>query len=430
MSKPPRGAARPAVLLALLVAAVAINYVDRGSFAVANTDVAAEFRLDAFESGLLMSAFFWTYAACLVGAGWLVDRFDVKWVYAGGFLVWSLATLSTGLANGFAALLAARLLLGVGESVAYPATSRFIVETFPERRRGLANALVDAGSKVGPAASMLVGGLVVSRWGWRALFLLAGAASLVWLLPWIALVPSRPAGSAARLADAARPTVGFGQLLRRRELWGTSLGFFCLGYVWYFLVFWLPTYFETERGFSKDAMALFASLPLWVMAGTTVLAGWTSDRLIAAGRDATAVRKGFLASGFLLCAAFMAAAVAATTDAACVAFLTAACGVLGLYTSNVWAVTQTLAGPAAGRWTGVQNAIGNLGGVASPAITGWIVKETGSFSLAFTVASLTLVAGVAAYLALVGRVEPLDWGPTDRGPTDRGPSDTRNRAAA
>lgn len=408
--------ARPAALLALLVLAIGINYVDRGSLSVAKTEVSAEFDLDPVRMGLLFSAFFWSYALFQIAAGWLVDRFDVKWVYAAGFLLWSLATLATGFVEGFAALLVLRLLLGVGESVAYPATSRFVVENFAEHRRGLTNALVDAASKVGPALSMMVGGLVVAEWGWRALFLVVGAGSLLWLVPWLAVAPSgraRPEDGDA----AGRARVGFGDLLARREVWGTSLGFFCLGYAWYFLVSWLPAYLEEERGFSKSSMALLGSLPFWAMAVTAILGGWLSDRRIAAGADPTAVRKGFMIAGFLFCAAFLWAAAAARDAAACVGFLTVACASLGLYTSNAWAVTQTLAGPAAaGRWSGVQNCVGNLGGVASPALTGWIVRETGSYSLAFAAASLALAAGAFAYLLLIRRVAPLAWGrPEPRG---------------
>lgn len=404
--------ARPVTLLVLLVLAVGINYVDRGSLSVVKTEVSTEFGLDPMQMGLLFSAFFWSYALCQIAAGWFVDRYDVKWVYASGFLLWSLATLGMGLLGGFVTFLALRLLLGAGESVAYPATSRIIVENFAEQRRGLANALVDAGSKIGPALSMLLGGLAVAQWGWRALFLIVGVGSLVWLVPWIALVPSRPKSSSdvLRIEADERPRVGYGQLLLRREVWGTSLGFFCLGYAWYFLVSWLPAYLEEERGFTKEAMAIFGSLPFWAMAATSVLGGWLSDRWISGGATPTFVRKSFMIAGFLLCAAFMYGAVIAGDDTTCIAMLTAACASLGFYTSNAWAMTQTLAGPpAAGQWSGLQNAIGNMGGVASPALTGWIVKETGSFSIAFTIASLTLVVGVFAYLFLVGRVAPIDW---------------------
>ncbi len=403
--------ARPAALLVLLVLAVGINYIDRGSLPVAKTELALEYDLDSAQMGLLFSAFFWSYALCQLVAGWMVDRFDVKWVYAGGFLIWSLATLAMGVVGGFTAFVALRLMLGAGESVAFPATSRVIVENFAEHRRGFANALVDAGSKIGPASSMLLGGLIVAYWGWRAMFLILGIASLLWLVPWIAIVPSRRARTAESTEGAGdRSRVGFTQLLVRREVWGTSLGFFCLGYAWYFLVSWLPAYLEEERGFSKEAMAVFGSLPFWAMAATSVLSGWLADRWIAKGSTPTRVRKSFLIAGLLLCAVFLYAASNAPSDTSCIALLVLACASLGFYSSNAWAVTQTLAGPqAAGQWSGIQNAIGNMGGVASPALTGWIVKETGSYSLAFTAAALMLVVGVFAYLWLLPKVAPLQW---------------------
>jgi MFS family permease len=403
--------ARPLVLLALLVLAVGINYIDRGSLSVAKTDLSREFRLDSAQMGLLFSAFFWSYALCQLAAGWLVDRFDVKWVYATGFFAWSLATIGMGLVEGFTTFVALRLILGAGESVAFPATSRVIVENFPEHRRGIANALVDAGSKIGPASSVLLGGLFVAYWGWRAMFQILGLASLMWLVPWLALVPSqRSQRSNLRQIDSEEPRVGFVQLLFRREVWGTSLGFFCLGYGWYFLISWLPAYLEEERGFSKEAMAVLGSLPFWAMAGTSVLGGWLSDRLIASGSTPTLVRKNFLIGGLLGCAVFLYAASIAPSDTSCIALLVLACASLGFYSSNAWAVTQTLAGPpAAGQWSGLQNAIGNMGGVASPLLTGWIVKETGSFSLAFMAASLMLVVGVFCYLLLVPQVAPLVW---------------------
>ena len=130
------------VLLVLLVLAVGINYVDRGSLSIAKTEVAAEFDLDDVEMGLLFSAFFWSYALCQIVAGWFVDRYDVKWVYAVGFLIWSLATLAMGLVSSFTIFFAMRILMGAGESVAYPATSRIVVENFDESRRGLVNAHV------------------------------------------------------------------------------------------------------------------------------------------------------------------------------------------------------------------------------------------------------------------------------------------------
>ncbi len=398
-------------MLVLLVLAVGINYMDRGSLSVAKPDMAREFNLDNKQMGLLLSAFFWSYSLCQLLAGWLVDRYDVKWVYAGGFLVWSLATAGMGLISGFAVFMALRLALGIGESVAYPATSRILATNFPEERRGFANALVDAGSKIGPALSTLIGGMVIAHFGWRALFLVIGLSSLLWLIPWLTFIPAqREPAPVVSATSTSLANVKLVELLVRREVWGTSLGMFCLGYVWAFLVTWLPSYLIEERGFTKEAMAVLGSLPFWAMAATSLTGGWFSDCWIRAGGSPTQVRKTFLYVGFGLCALFIFPAVTVHDPRWCIAFLVAACGSLGFYTSNVWAVTQTLAGShAAGKWTGVQNAIGNFGGGLAPALTGWIVAETKSFYLAFATASAMLIVGIIAYLLLVGRIAPLTW---------------------
>ncbi|MFI4877075.1 MAG: MFS transporter [Blastopirellula sp. JB062] len=396
-------------LLVLMVIAIGVNYVDRGSLSIVKTDVAAEFQLSSSQMGLLFSAFFWSYALSQIATGWLVDRMDVKWLYAAGFLIWSLATVSMAAASSFTLFLLLRLLLGFGESVAFPATSRIIVMNFAERRRGIANALVDAASKLGPTLALLLGGLLVASSGWRSLFLVVGLGGLLWLPAWIWLVPSQKRektdSNTARVGN-----VSFTALLKRQEVWGTSLGFFCLGYTWAFLLSWLPAYLEESRNFSKESMALFGSLPFAAMAVTSICGGWLADRWIQAGATPTLARKVFMIGGLTLCSGFMFAAVVTTDPRACILLLCLSCASLGFYTSNVWAVTQTLAGPnAAGQWTGLQNAIGNIGGAISPALTGWLVQETGSYYSAFAAASIMLVVGVFAYLALVKQISPLDW---------------------
>ncbi|MBL8176508.1 MAG: MFS transporter [Bryobacterales bacterium] len=396
-------------ILILLVASVAINYIDRGLLSVSAPLIQTQLGLSTSQLGILFSAFFWTYASVQIFAGWVVDRYPLKWVYAAGFLIWSLATAATGLTASFGQLLAARLLLGFGESVAYPATSKILVREFPESRRGFANAMVDAGSKIGPGLSTLAGGLLVTQYGWRPLFLGVGLVSLLWLIPWM-LYARGGQENAAHQPETAAASPSMTALLLRREAWGTYLGMFALGYVWYFLLSWLPSYLVKERGFSMSSMAMLGSVPFWGMAGATLAGGWCSDAWIRRGASPTRVRKTFLIGGLLLCGAAMLPAVLVSDPRWCVGWLTAACLLLGLYTSNVWAVTQTLAGPvAAGRWSGIQNAIGNLGGVVSPLVTGWIVTQTGSFLLAFLAASAVLAGGAACYLFLLGEVRPVDW---------------------
>ena len=392
-------------IVCLLLLSVCINYIDRGSLSVAAPILSGEFSLSPRKLGYLLSAFFWSYTAFQLVTGWLVDRHDVKWVYAGGFLLWSLAMAATGFAASFTALFVARLALGIGESVFLPSASRIVVRLFPAERRGLPNALVDVGTKIGPGLSTLLGGLLIGRYGWRALFIGVGLASLLWLLPWIYSVPGQPAQR-----NGHRPFgPGMGEILSRRETWGTSLAMFALGYVWIFLLTWLPSYLVRERNYSLDQMAIYGSLPFWGMAAASLTGGWASDRWISRGASPTRVRKSFAVTGLVVCALLMLPAALLPDPWLSLGFLIASCVSLGIYTSNVWAITQTLAGEeAAGKWTGIQNFIGNLGGV-SPAIAGWIVEQTRSFFLAFMVAAVILVLGAACCLFLVPRVEPISW---------------------
>src|ERR1035441_1562171 len=149
----------------LLVLSVSINYIDRGNLSIAAPLLKDELGISASQLGMLLSSFFWTYAAFQILAGWLVDRFDVNWVLAVGFFLWSAATATTGLIHGFGVLLVLRLLLGIAESVAYPCYSKILAAHFLEHQRGLANALIDAGTKVGPALGTLVGGILMARFG-------------------------------------------------------------------------------------------------------------------------------------------------------------------------------------------------------------------------------------------------------------------------
>ena len=395
-------------IVGLLLLSVCINYIDRGSLSVAAPVLSKQFSLSPGKLGYLLSAFFWSYTGFQLVVGWLVDRHDVKWVYAGGFLVWSLAMACTGLATSFGGLLVARLCLGIGESVFLPSVSKIVVGLFPPERRGLPNALVDVGTKVGPALSIYLGGMLLQGYGWQTLFIGVGLGSLLWLVPWIWLMPADPARAATRHA----PGLGMAEILRRRETWGTSLGMFALGYVWIFFLTWLPSYLFKERNYTDHQVAVLGSLPFWGMAVASLAGGWASDFWIDRGGTPTLVRKTFAVTGLLLCAGLMLPAALIVDTKIALGFLIAACVSLGIFTSNVWAITQTLAGPeAAGKWTGIQNFVGNLGGVISPIIAGLIVEQTRSFFLAFAVAAVILVLGAGCYIFLVPRVEPIVWRP-------------------
>jgi ACS family D-galactonate transporter-like MFS transporter len=395
-------------ILVLLVISGFLNYIDRSNLSVGATDIQAELHINNYQLGKLLSAFFWTYALCqlFVIAGWLVDRFNVFWVFAIGFFLWSSATAVTGMAQTFTVIFGLRLMLGMGESIAYPAYSRILASYFPEHHRGFANALIDAGTKAGPALGTLLGGLLMVRFGWRIFFLALGLGSLLWLIPWIWWMP-RGKTAPVRQDMAGAPTIL--QILRKRDAWFTSLGLFCSNYFWYFLITWLPPYLEKERHFSKSKMAVFGSLSFLAIALSSVVSGWLSDRWIASGGTPTRVRKTFAGVGLGLSTIILPVAVVQNETIA-MTLLLLACTCFGIYTSNVFAITQTLAGPrAAGKWTGLQNGTANLAGVVAPWLTGWVVQTTGEFYVAFLLAAMIVLASGVLYVFGVGKIQQVKF---------------------
>jgi MFS family permease len=396
------------IILGLLVFSVFINYIDRANLSVGAADIQKELGLSNYQLGVLLSSFFWTYAAfqLFVIAGWLVDRFNVGLVFAAGYALWSGATAATGMVSSFAVLFAFRLILGAGESVAYPSYSKILANHFPEYHRGLANALIDAGSKAGPALGSLVGAYFMATFGWRAFFIALGLGSMLWLIPWFIFMP-KGHGVSALHNQADCPSVV--DIVRQRSAWGTFLGLFCANYFWYFLVTWLPAYMQKERHFPMTKMGLLSALVFATIAVTSVATGWLSDHWIGRGGSPTRVRKTFTGAG--LAGATMIVTVGAIeNEVTAMVLLLVACIFYGCFASNHWAITQTLAGPlAAGKWTGVQNGVGNLAGVAAPWVTGWVVQQTGKFYLAFLVAAAVVLTGSCSYLFIIRRVEPIIW---------------------
>jgi ACS family D-galactonate transporter-like MFS transporter len=392
-------------VLILLALSICINYIDRTTLSVAAPRLATELALDPKQMGVLLSCFFWTYALCQIPAGWLVDRYDVRWVFGAGFLLWSGATFATGFSSGFGILLVCRLLLGMGESVAYPSYSKILSGSFPQTHRGTANAAIDMASKIGPALGTLLGGLMVAAYGWRSLFISIGAVSLLWLMPWSIWGPKDRALAVSH--SAAAP--GIFEILSKREAWGTFIGLFGANYIWYFLLTWLPSYLVQQRNFSEAMMAQLGSLPFFAIALSSMISGLVSDRLIARGGDVSRVRKFFISTGlFMGCLVLPAALV--ENRVVCVALIVLASLCYGMCSSNIWAITQTLAGPAAsGKWTGLQNAFGNMAGWVAPYLTGWIVKETHSYVLAFVATAVAASIGGLSFLFVIPKVEPIVW---------------------
>jgi MFS family permease len=326
--------------------------------------------------------------------------------------LWSAATASTGFIHAFAALFVLRLMVGVGEAVCFPAYSKIIALNYPEEHRGLANSVIAAGLSLGPGFGMLLGGTLMARFGWRPFFIVLGLGSLIWLPAWIKWMPRTKAAPLDANSAGAPSLLEF---LGMRSAWGTCIGLFSGNYMNYFLLTWLPYYLVREQHFPMHTMARIGGAGYLISAGSSTVCGWLSDRWIMAGGSPTLVRKTFVGGG-LTVAGILLGLSSIAGSYGCVLLLWAGMAFWGASTSNVWAISQTLAGPqAAGRWVGFQNGFGNLAGVVVPVVTGFALSRTGNFHWAFAILTLVALSGTASWLLIVGPVEQVAWGKKSRG---------------
>lgn len=377
-----RNTARAGFWLTLLLGAlVLLNYVDRGALGIAAPGLEGELGLSKLEFGLAISAFAWVYAPAQFAVGWLADRFCVYRLIAAGLALWSIATLLTGFAHGLAWLISMRVLLGIGEGVAFPAASKIIARHVPGERRGIANGVLAAALAWGPALGTFAGGLLLQTAGWRTIFWAFGAVSLLWLAPW--LLASRPHWS--RRAERTDDAVPVREVMRRPEPWLLGIGHFCNTYGFFFLLAWLPLYLVQSRGLSVPVMTGMATAVYLVQGAGALFWGWGSDALVRRGWDEGRLRKGLLSFYQLTLAAAILGAALATSTATLFGWLLLAGAVGGIGGSNSYALAQIYAGPrAAGGWVGILNGVGNCSGIVGPILTGWLVgRSGGDFHLAF-----------------------------------------------
>ena len=411
MTKNSRKGATTALWLGLLAAALLINYVDRGNLSIAAPLLKDELQLNPWQLGLLFSAFFWTYTALQFVIGWLVDRVEATVVIAGGFLIWSAATMTTGFVHGFLMLLIMRLMLGIGESVAFPACSKILACHVTEYHRGIANGVIIAGMKCGPAVGTLGAGLLMAKYGWRPVFIGIGLVSLAWLPAWLKW---RPCGKEAGTSTVTGLSLMLA-ILRQRSFWGVSAGHFCANYLLYVMITWLPFYLVRERHLSLEAMARTAGLYFVVDAASSISSGWLSDWFVRGGYSPTVVRQAAMAIGHTTAGIAIAACVAAGPHGYLAWLMVAAAG-SGMISSGIYSFSQTLAGPhAAGTWTGFQSGFANLAGVVAPALTGYLVNRSGNFAGAFAIAGVVSVLGSLGWVLTVRGLEQIRWGPDPRG---------------
>jgi len=407
----------------LLGLGVLVNYFDRVNLSVSHASLYAAFGISDIAFGYLSGAYNWTYALCQLPIGVLLDRFGVRRIGRISTLLWSVASFGAAIAPGIGGLFAARLALGVGEAPTFPANAKAVGYWFPQEERSLATSIFDAAAKFASAVGVPLIGIVLLKVGWRWSFAITAIVSfLYFLLFWrVYRDPDEdPALSSLErqhiAAEAAAPGAGenipaepdsLGHLLSQRKVIGLAVGMGSYNYVFYLLLTWLPSYLSFALHIDLLHSFLYTSFP-WLFATLLdILAGgWLVDALIQRGWDASLVRKIILVGGTSCGLGILGAAHAHSAQQALI-WISISIGGLSAASPVGWSIPSLIASRSnVGKVGGIVNFSNQLSGIAAPIVTGYLVAARQSFAWAFGVSAIYLAIGIAAYVFLLGRIEP------------------------
>jgi ACS family glucarate transporter-like MFS transporter len=425
------------VVLGVLFVVTTINYACRATISIAAPDIEHKLGLTNVEMGYIFSAFSWSYVLAQIPGGWLLDRCGSKFTYFIALFLWSLFTVLQGLVGflaGTAAVLAffgLRFALGVAEAPAFPANSRITSAWFPAKERGFASAIFNSAQYFGPAIFAPIIGLIVHYWGWQVAFVLVGGLGLLLAASWNKIVygPSThprinqaefdyiKAGGALvdidekkSAADTSAPKVRtlacIGELLSSRMLLGLYIFQYCINVLTYFFLTWFPTYLVVERHMTILKAGALSSLPAICGFIGGVLGGWMSDRMIRSGMPLSRARKIPIVVGMLLAMTIIACNYM-QSDTLVIVFMSLSffgkgVGALG------WAVVADTSPKEAGGLSGALfNTFGNLAGIVTPIVIGYILEMSHNFNNALIFVGAHGVIAMVVMTAVVGSIHRL-----------------------
>jgi MFS transporter, ACS family, D-galactonate transporter len=414
-------------IMALLFVTVVINYLDRSNVSIAAPSIVAEFHLDPVQLGLIFSAFSWTYTPFQLPGGWLVDRVRPRILYPIVILLWSLATLSLGLANGLVALIALRMAVGFFEVPTFLINNRIATTWFGERERATCIAVYTAAESVGLAFLTPIIAWLKVEYGWPSVFFFTGTLGLLWSLIFFRTYrdpADDPGANAAELHHIAS-TGGIPDLtqraathrarggstfwrdlrivLSRRKLWGIYFGHFVWGTVGTFFMSWFPTYLVTYRHFTFIKAGFYVSLPFLAVFLGVLCSGTISDLLVRRGFSLTFARKTPIIAG-LICSTSIVGANYVDSEPLIMMFLTFAFFCNGVASIHWSLVSATAPERLIGLTSSVFNLVGGIAGILSPIIIG-VLLRSGDFRLPLVFIACIEALGVCSYIFVVGRLE-------------------------
>ncbi|SKC72653.1 MFS transporter [Paraburkholderia hospita] len=428
------------VILLLIFAITTFNYADRATLSVTGSAMRAEFGFDAIQMGYIFSAFSWAYVLSQVPAGWLLDRFGARRVYAASIFLWSLFTLLQStigvLGSGAAAVTALfvlRFVMGAAEAPAFPANAKVVASWFPTKERGTASAIFNSAQYFAAVIFTPLMAWLTHAFGWHHVYIVMGVAGFLLALTWLKVMKNPANHPSVNKSELEHIEQGGGlihghqtaadsrggharwsvmrQLLTNRMLLGVYLAQFCINVLTYFFLTWFPIYLVQARGMTILQAGLVASLPAICGFLGGVLGGVLSDTMIRHGHSLTVARKVPIVGGMLLSVCIIGCNYV-DTDWVVVALMSLAFFGKGLGALGWAVVADTSPKEAIGLSGSIFNMFGNMAGIVTPIVIGYLVAQSGSFNGALAFVGVNALITIFSYLVIVRDIKRVELSPS------------------
>jgi ACS family glucarate transporter-like MFS transporter len=387
-----------------------ITFLDRINISVAGASIMHDLGLSTRQWGWVVSIFILTYGLLQVPLGAWGDRRGQRRVLSLIVLWWSVFTILTGAAGGFASLLMIRMFFGIGEAGAYPNMTGVVGRWFPPAETARAQGYLWAASRIGGALTPLVVVPVMLALGWRMAFYLLGTLGMFWVIIWYLWFRNHPsqkkgvsAGELEEIGLGSLPSeklkIPWGTILRRKQFWILlSMYFFYAWGSWFFFS-WFPVFLEEGRGFAKSELTYAVAVPFLFSVLGNITGGYLSDRLSARyglriGRKAVSVSALALASVLMFLAGFIPGKLQVFI------FLSLCFGIFDLMLPGAWAICLDIGKKYGGVISGAMNTAGNIGGFLCATAFGYLVEATGNYNFPLYVIAGMLLASAALFSLL------------------------------
>jgi ACS family sodium-dependent inorganic phosphate cotransporter len=377
--------------------------------------MATELGWDEPTKGLVMASFYAGYLTTQILGGWLANRYGGKVVLGVAVIFWSFFTLITPLAAaaGISLLLIARVLMGMGEGVAYPSMFSLLAKWTPMQEKSRASALCHSAGSLGLVTALMVAPWLASQFGWPSIFYAFGASGFLWAIAWWVSVSSTPAShpkvSAAELRyitggetslameNSIKHNIPYRQLLSKPAILAVFFNHFCFNWGLFVLISWLPSYFSGQLDVEMRSMWIYAVPPWLTLFAATNVAGAIADRAIAAGISVIRVRTAAQTIGMLGPAAGLFVLSGATSAPEAVIVLSFVTGLSGFALVGFGTNFLDVAPRYAGVLWGVSSTFATIPGILGVLVTGWLVGMTGTYSSAFLLTAAMYSLGILVW---------------------------------